>query len=69
MFTTVTRRYKHEAEMAIDDLEKRGFKVVYPLTELSREGKRFSSDEYNRKVFLENTYSSCWIARLERKET
>jgi hypothetical protein len=69
MITTVTRRYKHEAEMAIDDLEKRGFKVVYPLTELSREGKRFSSDEYNRKVFLENTYSSCWIARLERKET
>jgi hypothetical protein len=69
MITTVTRRYKHEAEMAINDLEKRGFKVVYPLTELSREGKRFSSDKYNRKIFLENTSSSCWIAKLERKET
>jgi hypothetical protein len=66
--TVIRRQRKHEAEMAVDDLIKRGFKVVFPLTEFSREGKTFSTDSYNRKIFQNNTYSSCWMAKLRREE-
>jgi ribulose bisphosphate carboxylase small subunit len=31
--TTITRRTKQEAEMAINDLLKRGYEIVLPLTE------------------------------------
>jgi muramoyltetrapeptide carboxypeptidase LdcA involved in peptidoglycan recycling len=63
---TIHRQFKHEAEKAISDLEKRGFEVVFPLTELKRDGKRFKSDAFNRKIFIENTFSSCWIAKLRK---
>ena len=62
----IRRQRKHEAEQAIKDLEARGFELIYPLTELSREGKLFDRDSFNRKIFVENTHSSCWIAKLRR---
>lgn len=65
--TTIRRQRKQEAEQAIKDLEKRGFIVTFPLTEFSRDGKKFTTDSYNRKIFQENTYSSVWIAKLRRE--
>jgi hypothetical protein len=64
----IRRQRKHEAEQAITDLIKRGFTVVYPLTELKRDGKTFTRDSFNRKIFVENTESSCWIAKLKKVE-
>ncbi|MEH7392429.1 hypothetical protein [Bacillus sp. JJ1474] len=65
---TIRRQRKYEAEQAIKDLEARGFEVIYPLTELSRDGKLFDRDSFNRKIFVENTHSSCWIAKLRRDD-
>ncbi|WML38684.1 hypothetical protein RCG19_15965 [Neobacillus sp. OS1-2] len=62
----IRRQRKYEAEQAIKDLEARGFILVYPLTELKRDGKTFTRDSFNRKIFVENTESSCWIAKLKR---
>jgi hypothetical protein len=63
---TITRQRKHEAEQAISDLVARGFEVVFPLTEISREGKVFDRDSYNRKIFVEHAHSSCWKAQLRK---
>lgn len=63
---TIHRQHKHEAEQAIQDLEDRGFEVIFPLTEFGSDGKRFRTDSYGRKIFVENTSSSCWIAKLRR---
>jgi hypothetical protein len=62
----IRRQHKEEAEQAIKDLVERGFEVIFPLTEFTRDGKRFSTDSYNRKIFQENTFSSCWIAKLKK---
>jgi hypothetical protein len=64
----ITRRHKHEAEQAIKDLEKRGFKVIYPLTEITNNGKQFTRDMFNRKIFVQNTFSSIWKAKLQKVE-
>lgn len=61
----IHRQRKYEAEQAINDLEKRGYELVYPLTEQKKEGRNFTTDGY-RSIFLENTYSSKWIAKLRR---
>jgi hypothetical protein len=67
MFPVVIRRQREgEAKQAIKDLEERGFVLIYPLTELKRDGKTFTRDSFNRKIFVENTESSCWIAKLMR---
>lgn len=66
--TVIHRQRKYEAEQAISDLLERGFEVVYPLTEIKRDGKSFATDSYKRKIFQYNTYSSCWIAKLRRLE-
>ncbi|KYC92234.1 hypothetical protein B4102_3775 [Heyndrickxia sporothermodurans] len=63
---TITRRKRHEAEQAIKDLEARGFEIIYPLTEISRDGKIFNTDSYNRKIFVQNTFNSCWVAKMRR---
>ncbi len=65
----IHRQRKHEAERAIQDLEKRGYEVVFPLTEIHKDGKKFKTDSYNRKIFMENTFASVWVAKLRRKAT
>jgi hypothetical protein len=65
---TIRRQQKHEAETAIADLEKRGFEVIYPLTELKSDGKTFTRDRYNRRIFVENTEWGCWVAKLRKVE-
>lgn len=62
----IRRQKKEEAEQAIRDLEERGFEVVFPLKEFFSAGKNFDTDEYNRKIFVENSSSSCWMAKLSR---
>jgi hypothetical protein len=64
--TIIHRQKKHEAETAINDLVARGFEVIFPLTEITRDGKQFSSDSYGRKIFQHNTFTSCWVARLRK---
>lgn len=62
----IRRQRKYEAEQAIRDLEARGFEVIFPLTELEHDGKQFKTDSFNRKIFVQNTHSSCWVAKLRR---
>lgn len=62
----IRRQRKHEAEQAIDDLTRRGFEIVFPLTEFSRDGKVFDRDSFNRKNFVQNTHRSCWMAKMRR---
>lgn len=64
--TTIKRHTKNEAERAMADLEARGYYEVFPLTEFAKEGKTFTRDLYNRKVFQENIYSSIWISKMRR---
>lgn len=64
----IRRQYEHEAIQAIKDLEERGFAVVFPLTEIKRDGKQFTRDSFNRKIFVQNIGSSCWIAKLKKKD-
>lgn len=63
---TIRRQRRHEAEQAISDLEKRGYVISFPLTEQTRDGKRFTTDYYSRRIFQENTFGSCWIAKLKK---
>ena len=65
--TRITRRQKHEAEQAIADLQARGFELVAPLKELTSDGKQFKRYGYNRRVFVGNTLSRCWTAKLRRE--
>lgn len=65
----IRRQRKHEAEQAIKDLEKRGYVIDFPLTEFASDGKTFDRDSYNRKIFVENTHYSCWIAKMRRVES
>lgn len=62
----ISRQRKHEAEQAVRDLEARGYEVVYPLTEHSRDGKIFDRNSFNRQIFVQNTFNSCWIAKLRK---
>jgi hypothetical protein len=66
--TVIRRQKRHEAEQAIKDLEARGFRIVFPLTEVTRDGKQFQTDYYNRKIFQNNTFSSCWICSMRREK-
>lgn len=63
----IRRKRKYEAAQAMIDLVERGFQVVYPLTEITGEGKIFNRDTYNKVHFSHNTFNSCWIAKLERR--
>lgn len=66
--TIIRRQRKYEAVQAIKDLEDRGYKIVFPLTELTKEGKQFKTDYHNRRIFQNNTFNSCWIATMRRVE-
>ena len=69
--TTITRRTKQEAEMAINDLLKRGYEIVLPLTE--KKSMRTSTSNYNyrrnRYESVDTSLASCWIAKLRRPTT
>lgn len=58
------RQRQYEMEQAVKDLESRGYKVIYGPEIKTRDGKSFSRDDYGRRVFQRNTFSSCWVAKL-----
>lgn len=62
----ITRRRKCEIDQAISDLVARGFELVKGPEQLFSEGKKFKTDDYKRKVFMENKTSSCWKAQMRR---
>lgn len=64
---TIRRRNKLEALQAIKDLKRRGYEVIAPLTNIQSDGKDFRPDEARRRVFMNNTFSTCWMARLRRE--
>jgi hypothetical protein len=66
MITTITRRTKKEAEIAINDLLDRGFTVVFPLTEIRQNGYSRGIYNYqkNRYSMNQSMTASCWIAKL-----
>jgi hypothetical protein len=66
--TIIHRQRKHEAEMAINDLLNRGFVIIKDLEEVKRDGKTFSRDSYGRRIFQQNTFTSCWTAVLRKVE-
>ncbi len=64
----IRRQRRREAEQAVKDLIDRGYIEIFPLTEFRRDGKIFDRDAFNRQVFRENTFSSCWIAKMRKSE-
>lgn len=64
--TIIRRQRKHEAEQAISDLLERGFIIIKPLAEVTRDGKTFSRDSYGRRIFQGNNFTSCWTAVMRR---
>ncbi|MDP4087434.1 MAG: hypothetical protein Q8934_22990 [Bacillota bacterium] len=64
--TIIRRQRKSEAEMAIADLLERGFIIIKPLQEITRDGKTFSRDSYGRRNFQQNNFTSCWMAVLRK---
>ncbi|ALC92079.1 hypothetical protein AM500_21505 [Bacillus sp. FJAT-18017] len=64
--TTVTRKTEKEARQAIDDLLRRGYEVIYPLTQITNDGKQWKRDAYGRNIFIQNTPKSSWKAKLRR---
>lgn len=64
--TNVCRKSEKEARQAVKDLIARGYEIVFPLTEFSNDGKKWKTDSFGRRIFLENTPSSCWKAKLRR---
>lgn len=65
---TIRRTKRHEAETAIDDLIKRGYKVVSPLTQAGSQSEpinKYSFEQVRR--YQPNDFSSPWIAKLRRE--
>ncbi|MGM9925187.1 MAG: hypothetical protein ACI35R_13160 [Bacillus sp. (in: firmicutes)] len=63
----ITRRRKYEIEQAVSELVAKGYELVHGPVELFSEGKKFRSDDYGRRVFMENETSSCWKAQMKRE--
>lgn len=57
-----------EIDAAIEELEKRGFKLIYGPVAEYKEGKSFTRDRYNRKIFVENIESDIWVAQMQKVE-
>lgn len=64
----IRRQRRHEAEQAVSDLIDRGYVEIFPLTEFSRDGKTFDRDSFNRRIFRENIFTSCWVAKMRKVE-
>ncbi|SSS88052.1 Uncharacterised protein [Acinetobacter baumannii] len=61
---TIRRTKRHEAETAIDDLIKRGYELVSPLTQAGLQSEpinKYSFEQVRR--YQPNDFSSPWVAR------
>jgi hypothetical protein len=67
MFTVTIKRHKEkEIYQAIEGLEKRGYELISPPKQISKDGKIFSTDERKRMIFNDNTFYSFWVAKMRR---
>lgn len=65
---TIRRTKRHEAETAIDDLIKRGYEVISPLTQAGSQSEplnKYSFEQVRR--YQPNDFTSPWIAKLRRE--
>lgn len=62
----ITRKHKHEVEQAVNDLLAKGFELISPMKQLTSEGKEFKTDSRQRRIFVQNTENSCWMAKMRR---
>jgi hypothetical protein len=71
MVTNVTRRNKREIDIAILDLQKRGFKLIYGPAEQKAQLTQRGDYNYKRGRYqsISMSVASCWIAKLERAES
>lgn len=70
METTIHRKFKHEAELAISDLIKRGWEISFPLTEIQSTGTERGSYNYMKSKYTsrQGTATSCWIAKMRTEK-
>jgi hypothetical protein len=63
LITTIHRKYKHEAELAVSDLLKRGWVVDYPITEIKSAGTERGDYNYMKSKYTsrQGTMASCWV--------
>lgn len=66
--TIIRRQTREEAEAAVEELLKRGFELIYPITEIQHDGKKFSTDSYKRRIFEYNTFHRQYVAKLMKVE-
>ena len=64
--TIIHRQTYEEAEEAVNELLKRGFELIYPITEIQHDGKKFSTDSYKRRIFEYNTFHRQYVAKLRK---
>jgi hypothetical protein len=66
MITTVRRYHKHEIEAAVAELEKRGFELIFPITEVTKIGTSSSQYKYSKGRYQnrQSNMSSGYIAKL-----
>lgn len=57
---------ENEINAAIEELQGRGFKLIYGPVAEYKEGKSFTRDRYNRKLFIQNIESDIWVAQLQK---
>jgi hypothetical protein len=64
----ITRKRKHEALQAISDLEKRGFYIIYPLTEKTANMTRLGDYNYRKGKYesVGGSVASCFMAKMRR---
>jgi hypothetical protein len=69
MFTVTIKRHKEkEIYQAIEGLEKRGYELISPPKQISKDGKLFRADERKRMIFNNNTFQSFWIAKMRKAD-
>lgn len=66
MITVVRRVHKHEIEKAVEELVKRGFEVIHPITEVTTIGSSSSRYNYTKSRYQnrQSTMSNGYIAKL-----
>ena len=64
----VQRFHKHEIDQAISELIDRGFELVCPPVQQTKEGKKYKPAGRGRKAFCENIQETKWMAKLRKVE-
>jgi hypothetical protein len=70
MITVVRRFHKHEIEAAVNELVKRGFEIIHPITEIKTIGSRSSQYKYSKGRYQnrQSEISTGYVAKLRAGE-